>query len=90
MRACSQSHPTSVCRARKGEDKRSVCVGETGRAFAEPVRARTNAKLAKGLVEHPWRSWRDLNPRGRFNLPTHLAGGRTRPGYATTPRTGLV
>src|SRR5690606_31493407 len=32
-----------------------------------------------------WRGGRDLNPRGMYSTPTHLAGGRTRPGYATSP-----
>ena len=32
------------------------------------------------------RGGRDLNPRGMYNTPTHLAGGRTRPGYATSPQ----
>ena len=31
-----------------------------------------------------WRGGRDLNPRYPFGY-THLAGGRTRPGYATSP-----
>ena len=33
-----------------------------------------------------WRGGRDLNPRGMLDTPTHLAGGRTRPGYATSPQ----
>ena len=36
------------------------------------------------------RGGRDLNPRGMYNTPTHLAGGRTRPGYATSPRCSMT
>ena len=52
----------------------------------EPVASSSAGKRSNPLSYWGmWRGGRDLNPRGSYSPPTHLAGGRTRPGYATSP-----
>ena len=53
----------------------------------EPVTSSSAGKRSNPLSY--WgtrRGGRDLNPREGYSPPTHLAGGRTKPGYATSPR----
>jgi hypothetical protein len=62
----------------------SIVAPQTG---FEPVASSSAGKRSNPLSYWGvWRGGRDLNPRGSYSPPTHLAGGRTRPCYATSPR----
>ena len=67
----------------------AVMGGQKATVFLKGRNIRRNESEEIGIYGQPHTERRreDLNLRGAFKTPTSLAVRRTRPGYATSPRT---